>query len=314
MAHHLKIAHFNNVAGVATTLAKYQKKAGDEATVMVKELHHFRYPQERVYYGNIRNTFHAIGGILSSDIVHFHDGPFLRRSRSLRTYLLDKLDYNTAKSVRKRIIFHFHGTSIRDPSARQRNSAFFNEKLLVATPDLFPFVPSHSVWAPHPVDTELFYPRRSNGNAQVVVGFYQPPTPWGQLWETPQMTLDVVTGLSAKEVKPSPAAGLPWAKMPSYFNEIDVWVDKMNLDFYGVSACEAAACGVPVVAHIGENERAFVPDCSFLQANYGTLSRTLEYLMEENTRKYVGQKCRDFVLKVHSASRICELIRRVYLN
>ena len=45
----VRVTHFHNVAGVATTLAKYQRKQGDHASVLVTGNHPFGYPGETSY-------------------------------------------------------------------------------------------------------------------------------------------------------------------------------------------------------------------------------------------------------------------------
>lgn len=280
--------------------------------MLVRERHPYGYPGEVVFDKNLPRVEHSLKEVFTADVVHYHDEVFLRRSSRRRTYFLEKLDYHVARSLMKNIVFHFHGTAIRDPLQRTRNAAYFREKLVVATPDLLPFVPPNATWIPGPVDTEIFYPNRVIRDDKVRIGYYDPPYDWGLLVNTPEKTRRVIRSLGREKILESPAYRLNWSDMPHYYNGVDIWIDKMNLDFYGLSACEAAACGIPVIAHIGENERGLVPECPFLQSSYSGLSEAIEYFMEENTRRYMGQKCFDFVKKVHEASRICEMTSKVY--
>jgi len=203
-------------------------------------------------------------------------------------------------------------SSIRDPDERRRSQRFFGEKLMVAMPDLLPLMPSHAVWVPHPVDTEVFFPKPERRTGVVEVGFYEPTNEWGRVVNTPDNTRQAIRKLGREDVRDRSARDLPWSEMPEYFNRLDIWIDKMNLNFYGVSACEAAACGVPVIAHLGENEKSLVPDCPFLEASYANLGEVIDYLTDENTRKYVGRKCLDFVKRVHEAGQVCDLVSAVY--
>ena len=308
----MRITHFNNTAGVATTLAKFQRRMGHTAKVLVREPHPYGYPGELVYEANRSRLRHALWEITASNVIHFHDQLYLRRSSKWRTSLLEKLDYRTAKLMNKRMVFHFHGSSVRDSRERSKSSQFFGERILVSMPDILNLVPKGASWVPHPVDLELFYPNRKEEPGSVKVGFYNPQNEWGQLRETPRQTSQIIHSMPGKKFQESPATNIPWKRMPEYFNGIDIWVDKMNFDFYGVSACEAAACGVPVVAHIGAEEMSLVPDCQFLNTDYVKLGDTLEYLSEENTRKYIGQRCKEFVCRFHAASRICDIVQQAY--
>ena len=284
----MRITHFGNVAGVSTTLAKYQRKDGHFVSVLVRGPHPFGYPGEKVYESNLSRFTNASKEILSSKIVHYHDETFLSRTSRSVTFLLDKADYRLAKMTRKNIVFHFHG-SIREPLVQFRDSEFFREKLIVSTPDLLPYVPSRARWVPNPADVEMFKPNHRVGSEEVRVGFYEPVEKDVRRISNPDKVRQLI--LQLKNTRALPAYNVPWEQMPNYFNSLDIWIDKISLDFYGISACEAASCGLPVVTHVGENEMSFIPDCPFLNSNWEKLSEAIEYLSEENTRRYVGRKC-----------------------
>jgi len=308
----MEIVHFRNVAGVSTTLAKYQRKIGHRAKVLVQEPHPFGYPGETVYTRTSRKLLHGLTSVLSANVVHYHEGPYLV-NLPRRYSRLAELDYKVAKRLKKRMVFHFHGGEVREPARRAASERFFSEKILVATPDLLKFVPKHAIWLPYPVDTELFFPNRKETTDTLRIGYYEPVTDYVRLFTPGRELIEgAIEGISGTEIKLSPAQKTPWKDMPAYFNGIDIWIDKIRINFYGLAAAEASACQIPVITQIGEQEMSYLPDCPFINTKPESLKDAIEYLCEENTRKYVARKCFDYVGRIHRASDAVQRLDEIY--
>jgi hypothetical protein len=313
MKQKIRVVHFRNTAGVATTLAKYQRRIGYNSTVLVAERHPFGYPGEIVHSTMFGKLVHSLSSVALSDVVHFHEAPYIFHPSQVYLEYLHNIDYRAARKLKKRIVFHFHGVEIRDPKRRKYSSPFFSETLLVATPDLLQYVPRHATWLPYPIDTELFSPEQRTFNPGLTIGYYEPVSSYVRLFAGNRKLIeDATKDIRQPGIRLSAAQNIPWTKMPKYYKSIDVWVDKIGLNFYGVAACEASACEVPVITQIGENELTYLPDCPFLNVKPQNIRGAIEYLYEENTRRYVGRKCLDYVNRVHEASAIVNRLDDVY--
>ena len=142
----MRILHVWNQSGVASILAKYQRKLGHTVEV-VKRDGFDPYGIEQFYGTTIYR-----GGALG-----FYRY-ILKKARSYDVIHIHSL-WKIAPLIRKPTVLHFHGSELRsmNPLALamiKRLSA----KLLVSTPDLLNLLPN-AEWLPNPVDTELFRPR-----------------------------------------------------------------------------------------------------------------------------------------------------------
>ena len=189
---------------------------------------------------------------------------------------------------------------------------FFQERSIVSTPDLLNQAPVGATWLPNPVDCEVFFPRRPSSSKTIRVGYYDPVSDYVRQLVKPESIAKILRSQTFRRVEGVPARGLPWLRMSEYFGTLDVWIDKINMSFYGMAACEAGASGVPVITKIGEEERTFVPDCPFIDLTHQSLQGAIEYLSEENTRRYVGSRSLDYVKRKHDALRIVEELDRIY--
>ena len=307
----MRITHFHNLAGVSTTLAKWQRRRGHEVSVLVPELHPFGYPGERSY-GNFSMLTHGVKEVIWSGILHYHTGPYIMGRRRWYSRLSYGIDYRLARFLGRKILFHYHGEEIRERRRDETKPEFFREKSIVSTPDLLTQAPAGATWLPNPVDCEVFFPKPRNSSNTVRIGYYDPPSDYVRRFNKPEYVEKVLASQTGWRVEGIPAKGLPWAEMPDYFARLDLWIDKVNMSFYGMAACEAGACGIPIITQIGEDERTYVPDCPFIDLTHESLEEAIEYLLEENTRRYVGLKCLDYVRRTHEATRVVEELDRIY--
>jgi hypothetical protein len=174
----VKITHISDVAGIGSTLTKYQRLSGDEANLFARSNLNDKYGIYDFYRSSITYCPDAefitrcIRDATTSEVIHIHGS----------IYMLTKMRAHFGP--RKKIILHYHGTDlrgrkktllptrsiIRDPinyvkflyrrifnnhlhsQAQKRSDA-----VLVSTKDLLTLVPT-AVHSPTPVDTEHFTP------------------------------------------------------------------------------------------------------------------------------------------------------------
>lgn len=116
---------------------------------------------------------------------------------------------------------------------------------IVSIPDLPKFVLG-ATWLPNPVDVELFFPQ-SIPHPKTVVGCYDPPNPHVRSFSIVAETLAAVRRLQRYGVSVDKKLlfGHKHCDVPRYFHQIDVWIDKFDMNFYGLCALEASLCEVP---------------------------------------------------------------------
>lgn len=147
----MKILHIWNQAGVASILAKYQRKLGHEAEV-IKRGGFDCYGIEEFYGTTIYRCraskwyYYAVKKCREFDIIHVHSlsglVPFIRKPK----------------------VLHFHGDDLRQAgfwrSIRNYIARKLVDRVLVATPDLLSVL-ADAEWLRNPVDMEHCYPRKT---------------------------------------------------------------------------------------------------------------------------------------------------------
>jgi len=231
----LKVVHCHNIAGVASTLAKFQERLGVDASVIVRRRHPFGFEEKPS--GRLSGLL-AISG---ADVVHYHWTSWLER---LPVLGVRNPDARLAGSLGKPVIAHFHGDDLRKNLARIE---FKPDHTFVSTPDLLAYAPD-AEWLPNPIDCETFTPADGESHATLRVGYYDPPG--GGPYVPTEMIAHAIAEVrkAGWEVEAAPATNIPQVKMPEYYRSLTLWIDKLDAGVYATMACEAAASGVPVIA------------------------------------------------------------------
>lgn len=167
----MKVLHVWDQAGVASILAKYQKRLGHTVEVIKREGFD-KYGINKfygitIYHGsNIGFYRYALKRSKAFDIIHVHSQvkivPFLR----------------------KPTVLHFHGSDVREIGKWGKLLSYFArkfvDKILVSTPDLLSVLP-HAEWLHTPVDTEIFHPKVEQHCIEENVAYYGSP-PCSYAW------------------------------------------------------------------------------------------------------------------------------------
>lgn len=147
----VSILHIWDVAGVACTLAKYQRKSGHIADVIkrhgfdkFKIMEFYQQKSIKSWYGG-KFLKIAAKEAENYEVIHVHD-------------LIKLVPLLKKKFPQKKIILHYHGSLLRKTIPEIRREAEAKaDKVLVSTPDLTQFV--DGTYLPNPVDTDHFFPR-----------------------------------------------------------------------------------------------------------------------------------------------------------
>ena len=129
----MKIAHINNISGIASVIADYQRKQGYEVDVYVfnKKIYS-QFGGTLVNYRSPISRWRLLRKLKKEyDIWHYHY-PYGTLKRSLEKRNQDKI-----------YLKHYHGNDIRGKND--------NDFCLVSTPDLLEYAPNGK-WLPNPID------------------------------------------------------------------------------------------------------------------------------------------------------------------
>jgi hypothetical protein len=95
---------------------------------------------------------------------------------------------------------------------------------------------------------------------------------------------------------------LPYGQMQIYYQSLDLYVDRIGLDFYGWQASEAAACGVAVVTQMPNMAELHCPFAKVKTKE--DLPAVLEWLMKPGYRSAISRDCRSYAAHVHDVKTV----------
>jgi len=170
-------------------------------------------------------------------------------------------------------------------------------------------------FVPIPVDTNTFRPSPRTQSDVVRVGYsdqYTDPNKRRYL-AIPEIK-DAMSRLRGKAVGVPLTHIINHEDIPNYYRTLDLWVDRVGLGFYGFGAVEAAACGVPIITDIRENDLKFVKNCPFVNIHArGDISSTIERLVNDTSfRESLAVKSREFIVETHDWLKVAGRCIQIY--
>jgi hypothetical protein len=294
----VKVIHCHNIAGVPSTLVKYQQRFGVDAALIVRRKHGFGFPE---------NQLGRLGGakaLIGADVIHYHstswvEGPVVG---------IRNPDAKLLSLLGKPIVVHFHGSDLRECVPR---STLRSDHMLVSTPDLLEYVPE-AEWLPNPVDLEFYSPSQTKDTNKVHrVGYYAPA--WKGTY-VPVMEIERAVATLQKDgipVEAAPARALQYDQMPDYYRSLSILVDKLEGGFYGLMGCEAAASGIAVIASTSKMMSHL--DVEPFYEFTGSLVEDLRYLLQDDAERVrIAKRGRDYVEAKHEASKVARRTIEIY--
>ena len=197
---------------------------------------------------------------------------------------------------RRKLIQHYHAAKVTGPLYSADVPSF------ASVPTILRVIPG-ATWIPLPVETDMFRPGSKVPHDTVHIGYcMQSIDPTKQPF-VPREEIDIALKKMGAKAEAFPLQNIvPHERMPGYYDQIDIWVDRIGLDFYGFAAIEAAAMGIPVITQIGENERAFVPSCPFVSVDRADVTEAIISLAgDKPLRERLGMRAREYVTEVHDS-------------
>jgi len=295
----MKILHYQHM-GVGVILSRALLELGVESRVLASARHPFGFKEDFLLYNNpiLVGPLRSFVGYINwrqfygYDILHSHD------NLPLPKYVL--------KKWHKCFIQHYHDPKTKAP-------LYDDVPSFVSLPNLLKVIPD-ATWVPLPVDTRYFKPQKKSPSEVVRVGFSDQGIDSTKGSFIPKDQIKAAVEKSDGKMKLFPLTSIiDHGAMLAYYNNIDIWVDRIGHEFYGFSAIEVAAMGKPVITQIGEEEMTIIPECPFINITLDGVTETIITLMEdEMLRKDLGRKARDYVVEIHDARKVARLCIEKY--
>jgi hypothetical protein len=281
----LKILHYQH-NGVGVVLSEAMNQLGQTSRVVATNEHPMGFREDyllRAYFRPRRlATRLAWIRFYWYDIFHSHDSVPPPR------YVM--------KRYKGRFVQHYHWHDMR----AQICEADLN---FVANPGLTNMFPN-AKWVPYPVDTERFAEKPLNDSKTLRVGYNAQSL---DTYKRKYIPIAELESIRHKSVELRPILDMvPNTKMREYYSTIDVWVDRIGLDFYGFATVEAAAMGIPIITQISPSNlqainSASVQPCPFIvvQSRSEVPTAVIKLLHNSKFRQEAGQKARTYVVNTH---------------
>ncbi len=317
----MRIAHINNMANVAWTLAQAQKRLGHDALVFSVYDYPSRFPYD-VAIPHARGPVFwnvAMGLRLPTfatfDVLHVHGGIWMTQM----FYPLFKRMF-----PRKALVVHFHGQDARTGKGRHHLAAA--SAMFHSTQDQAPFVPG-SEWLPNPVEVPSVVPRPENeiprfghfpfrwrpgvpesdsqkGTDRILEVFRETFGP------TKEERQDGVYRCIGRDAELMIVAGIPHGRALSLMATCDLVIDQLSeFRIYGVAALEAMAMAKPVLSNFNPEWFPGSPVIRFAD-DFSTQLRDLA--RDQKLRLEIGQRSREFVIRVHDSTKVAGRTVEVY--
>jgi glycosyltransferase involved in cell wall biosynthesis len=289
----MRVIHYQHM-GVGVVIAGAQRELGVTAKVLSTAVHPFGFKEDRLFrplpvpfLGRIAYGVEWLRQLSGFDIIHSHD------NYRLPEFVLRRWG--------GRIVQHYHDPKTSAP-------LYSDVPSLASVPSIIKAVPN-AMWCPLPVDIGMFKPQ-DTARSKIVVGYcWQPTDPTKRQYIPAAEVEDAVSGTAGRACTYPLTDVMPHQSMAEYYGKLDIWVDRIGLDFYGFAAVEVAAMGIPVIAQISEDAIAYVPDCPFINVkDRGGVKDAIRLLVQdEELRKSLGQRARAFAVRVHDKFRVARL-------
>lgn len=244
------ILHVWDIAGISAILAKYLKKRGYKADVILREGYDkFNilsfYEIKTLELRGKQFLKHAVKMAKDYDIIHIHD--------LFELVPLIQKKYKNEKTI----ILHYHGTRLRNTPQKERfESEKIADNVIVSTKDLQKILPT-ATYLPNSIDIEFFHgiPQKENVERKFIIKNE------AYNWKLISNRINALK-LGEVEIIDRQTQFVPYSKMPELFGKFTTYVDIKYqngelLDVFSTTAMQALACGLTVIDGNGKKWKEF---------------------------------------------------------
>jgi len=304
-----RVLHVHNLADIASSLCFFMRELGLECTVIAKgiDTHGWEEKKKKLF------PLHLF---LISDVIHYHGNTWFRKRK------FKHLDYHLCKRLGKRVVFHFHGSDLRVASMHLELRKIIDDLkiVLVSTPDLLEYLPKEkATWLPNPINVQLWNCKRTARlGTRFSAGYHRPSGNDIRTEKiyTSQHIEKTIRSLEKRgfDIEAKPFHGIPHPEMPRCYSAVDLFIDKLGIGWYSLSACEAMASGLPVITYIRKDLRRLLPYKEpFLISSEENLKENLEKLLaDESLRNELAQRGKKYVQDVHDGVKVAKRLVEMY--
>lgn len=264
----MKILHVGDTAGVPVVLREIDRRNGDTSDIVITHGNKLNYPVDFKFLlqgknmGSIKNMLKYMWLGMKYDRIHFH-----------KKTIFNGLDIALFKFFGKEIVMHYHGSDIRNKQLPWYNK--LADVLYVSTPDLLKFVPN-ARWLPNiAIDWELPW-REHDEYMKSKHKFRVLHCTTNRIINGTKYIEEAITELKkTHDFEYATITGRPHEEILHEMAKCDLYIDKMCIGVYGVSAMECAYMGVPVVCHVDKKYKH-----PFINVTYDSVYDVLEFVLD----------------------------------
>lgn len=295
----MKIAHINNISGIASIIAKEQRKHGHQVDVFVfNKIIHSQFGGIMTNYRSPFTRWGLFKKLKEYEVWHYHY-PYGSLKRSLEK-----------RNKQKVYLKHYHGGDLR--------GKFDGDFCLVSTPDLLQYSP-HGKWLPTPIDIAEIRERvyssdttdKTIENRKVRIAHY----PYYKNFPATDYYTNALLDLgNAKKCEIVEILRIPYIQTLQAINSCDIVIGKIlpNVGWFGKFELEGMALGKPVIAYVSDKlyEEYSPPIFRTTQESF---KHDLERLIEDTSeRQRLGKEGSDYVRKYHSVESVTKIVQEYY--
>jgi glycosyltransferase involved in cell wall biosynthesis len=293
--------------GAGFRISRAQRKLGHKSDFAVFRPSYFNFPadfilrDEKEFWPRSKKFFFLLKCLRDYDIFHFH-------SESI--FAAEFRDITFLKKLGKKVVFHFHGSEIRNKKMHPRLK--LANARLVSSVDLFQFVPD-GIWIPQPVDLEYWRPHVEDGSKKTISIIHAPSH---RKKKGTDLILSTIEELKREgyPVELSLIEGQPYDSLKEHYQKGDIFIDQLIIGAYGNFAVEGMALKKPVCVFIKDKFAPLYPgELPVVNSCSGNLKKNLIKLIEDGSlRKELGEKGRAYVEKYHEVNEIALKCLSIY--
>jgi glycosyltransferase involved in cell wall biosynthesis len=292
----MRIAHINNVSGVASIIAKQQRKQGYQADVYVfNNAIYKQFGGIKYHYKSPISRWNFFRRLKDYDVWHYH-------------YPYGSLKSNLEKrNKNKMYLKHYHGDDLR--------GKYEEDFCLVSTPDLLQYAPNGK-WLPNAIDIEevesIFLRKNQQKNSSIVQVVHYP---YYKMHSFNDYYTDALSNLqNEKRCEITKISHLSHVQALETIASCDIVIGKIlpNIGWFGKFELEGMAFGKPVITYISDElyEKYKPP---VYRTTKDTFKEDLINLIEDNIeRDRLAKGGCIYVKRYHSAERVVKAIQEYY--
>ena len=297
----MKIAHINNISGIASIIAKEQRNHGHDVDIFVfNKMVHSQFGGIMVNYKSPFARWNLFKKLKEYEVWHYHY-PYGSLKKGLERQNKEKV-----------YLKHYHGSDLR--------GKYDNDFCLVSTPDLLQYSPNGK-WLPTPIDIAEMNERAYSSlqmidgtlenRGQVRIAHY----PYYKNFQSTDYYTNTLLKLgSEKKCNIVEILRLPHSQALQAINSCDIVIGKIlpDVGWFGKFELEGMALGKPVIAYVSDKLYAeYKPP--IYRTTKESFKHDLEKLLEDTSeRQRLGKEGLYYIRKFHSVEAVAKIVQESY--